>query len=214
MEWLKFPLAISETVDYDWINDSCRIGGLGDLMNQEIAKGKFLIAMPILSDPNFLQTIVLLCEHGPDGSLGLVVNRPTGVEVSTLIEDFPDLAGAGRVHSGGPVDQNGMLILCRGKTELQNQGILKDVFLVTDLAALKKHEGLGPSERVRCYLGYAGWAPGQLEAEIQAGAWRLAAGDSRLIFNTNPAAVWQEMMHRMGREWAIYASMPPDPSSN
>ena len=67
---------------------------IGSLMDQEIAKGKFLIALPILRDPNFRQTIVLLCEHGPDGSLGLVVNRPTGVEVSTLINDLPDLAGA------------------------------------------------------------------------------------------------------------------------
>ncbi len=183
-------------------------------MDQEIAKGKFLIAMPILRDPNFRQTVVLLCEHGPDGSLGLVVNRPTGVEVSTLIKDFPDLAGAGQVHSGGPVDKNGMLILYHGKAASENHVILKDVFLVTDLAVLKKPGGLGPSRRIRCYLGYAGWAPGQLEAEMQAGAWRLAPGDSRLIFNANPAAVWQEMMHQMGGEWAIYASMPPDLSFN
>jgi len=190
---------------------------IGSLMDQEIAKGKFLIALPILRDPNFRQTIVLLCEHGPDGSLGLVVNRPTGVEVSTLINDLPDLAGAGLMHNGGPVDKNGMLILCHGEASSENHGILKDVFLITDLAVLtvlKKTGGLEPNGRIRCYLGYAGWAPGQLEAEMRAGAWRLVAGDSRLIFNADPAAVWQETMHQLGGEWAIYALMPPDLNSN
>jgi len=183
-------------------------------MDQEIAKGKFLIAMPILRDPNFRQTVVFLCEHGPDGSMGLVVNRPTGVEVPTLIKDLPDLVDSGQVHNGGPVDKNGVLILCQGKASSENHGILKDVFLVTDLALLKMAGALGPSGKIRCYLGYASWAPGQLEAEMQAGAWRLVPGDSRLIFNTDSATVWQEMMHQMGQEWAIYASMPPDLSSN
>lgn len=183
-------------------------------MEREITKGKFLIAMPVLSDPNFRQTVILLCEHGSDGSLGLVVNRPMNVEVSALIENFPDLADAGRVYSGGPVNQNGMLILCQRQADSQNQGILKDVFLVTDLAGLEKPGELESNKNVRCYLGYAGWAPGQLETEMQAGAWRLVMGDSQLIFNANPAAVWREMMSRMGKEWAIYASMPPDPSSN
>jgi putative transcriptional regulator len=134
--------------------------------------------------------------------------------VSTLIEDFPDLVDAGQVHSGGPVNQNGMLILCQGEAESQNQGILTDVFLVTDLADLKKPGELESNTNVRCYLGYAGWAPGQLEAEMQAGAWRLVTGDSRLIFTANPADVWREMMQRMGKEWAIYSSMPSDLSSN
>src|SRR5215471_2635820 len=103
------------------------------IIDREIAKGKFLIAMPVLNDPNFRQTVVLLCEHGPEGSLGLVVNRPTDLEVSNLLEDFPDLSaaslsagrtdfeGAGRLHTGGPVNQNGMLILCRRENEPQSQ---------------------------------------------------------------------------------------------
>jgi putative transcriptional regulator len=190
-----------------------------DPMDREIIKGKFLIAMPILSDPNFRQTVVLLCEHGPDGSMGLVVNRPTDVEVSKLIEDFPDLpagqawlADAGWMHSGGPVNQNGLLILCR--SEREPMGILEDVVLVTVLSDLNRDAEYGSHKKIRCYLGYAGWAPGQLEAEIKAGAWRLVKGDSGLIFNEDPAAVWQEMMKGMGKDWEIYASMPPDLSSN
>jgi putative transcriptional regulator len=190
-------------------------------MDKGIAKGKLLIAMPVLRDPNFRQTVVLLCEHGPDGSLGVVVNRPTGVEVSSLINDLPDLpageaglAGAGQIYSGGPVGRNGMLVLYRGNAAFEGHGILDDVYLATDLAALKMPDQLGHNGKVRCYLGYAGWAPGQLEAEMQAGAWRLAQGNSRLIFDVNPATVWQELIRRMGREWVIYGSMPPDLSLN
>jgi len=183
-------------------------------MEQEIEKGKLLIAMPMLIDPNFRQTVVLLCEHGPDGSLGLIANRPTDVEVSTLAQDFPELANAGRVYAGGPVGRNTMLVLCRGNETSEERGILKDIFLAKDLEMLKFPEHLGPEGKIRCYLGYAGWAPGQLEAEVNAGAWHLMPGDSGLIFDANLATLWQEMMARIGGECAIYATMPPDPGLN
>lgn len=183
-------------------------------MDQKISKGKILIAMPVLLDPNFRQTVVLLWDHGPEGSMGLVVNRPTELEVSTVINDFPMLADAGRLYAGGPVARNALLVLCRGKAIDEGQGILKDVFLAKDLEVLKTSGLWKSDEEIRCYLGYAGWAPGQLEAEVQSGAWRLIPGDSRLIFETDPAILWQEMIRRMGGPWTVYASMPPDPSMN
>jgi putative transcriptional regulator len=183
-------------------------------MDQEIVKGQLLIAMPMLIDPNFRQTIVLLCEHGPDGSLGLVINRPTDVEVSTLVQDFPDLYNTDKVYAGGPVGRNTMLVLCHGNEPSEERGILEDVFLAKNLEMLKYPGHLGPEGRIRCYIGYAGWAPGQLEAEINAGAWHLMHGDSDLIFDANPATLWPEMMARIGGECAIYATMPPDPSLN
>lgn len=183
-------------------------------MDPEIAKGKLLIAMPTLQDPNFRQAIILLCEHGPDGSLGLVVNRPTNVEVSTLIEDLPELDATGQVYAGGPVGKNGMLILCRGDATSEDRAILEDVFLAHDFDVLKIPWSRGRAGEIRCYVGYAGWAPSQLEAEVHAGAWRILPGDPKLIFDANPATLWQEMMLQIGGECAIYASMPPDPSLN
>lgn len=183
-------------------------------MDREIEKGKILVAMPILVDPNFRQSMVLLCEHGPDGSLGLVINRPTEVDASTFVSEMPALAGAGRVYAGGPVGKNALLILCHGHETLEDRSILENVFLAKDLEMLKITGQIGPEGRVRCYLGYAGWAPGQLEAEITAGAWRLIPGDSSLIFDASPATLWQEMMAQIGGEWSIYATMPPDPSLN
>jgi putative transcriptional regulator len=183
-------------------------------MDQEIEKGKLLVAMPMLVDPNFRQTVVLLCEHGPNGSLGLVINRPSEVDASTFANELPDLEGAGQVFAGGPVGKDAMLILCHGHETLEDQSILKNVFLVNDLEMLKLTGQIGPEGRIRCYLGYAGWAPGQLEAEINAGAWRLTSGDPGLIFDANPSVLWQEMMAQIGGEWSIYATMPPDPGLN
>jgi putative transcriptional regulator len=183
-------------------------------MEEVIEKGKLLVALPTLRDSNFWQTVILLCEHGPEGSLGLVVNRPTEVEVSTLLDDHPYLAGAGCVYAGGPVQKNAMLILCRSNEAPEGSGILKNVFLARDLEALKTPNLLGPERKIHCYIGYAGWGQGQLEAEVKAGAWHLLPGDADLIFNADPATLWQKMMQRIGGEWAIYATMPPNPSLN
>ena len=106
-------------------------------MDQKIVKGKLLIAMPTLLDPNFRQTIIILCDHGVEGSMGLVVNRPTEVEVSALINDFPVLAEAGQVYAGGPVASNAMLILCRGNALYEGQGVLEGLFLAKDLQLFK-----------------------------------------------------------------------------
>ncbi|MBI3804859.1 MAG: YqgE/AlgH family protein [Nitrospirae bacterium] len=180
----------------------------------ETFKGKLLISMPILSDPNFRQSVVLICEHNTEGALGLILNRPTEVGVSALIEDFPKLTGSDCVYAGGPVAKNGMLILCRSEGLFEGHTILKDVFLAKDLEELKTPGVLGPNGEIRCYLGYAGWAAGQLEGELEIGAWRPLPADSNLIFDAEPTLLWPQMMRRLGTEWAFYATLPLDPSMN
>ena len=183
-------------------------------MNLEISKGKILIALPTLLDPNFCRTVILLCDHGAEGSMGLVINRPTDVEVSALINDYPVLANAGRVYTGGPVSRNAMLILCRGNSSIEGHGVLKDVTLAKDIEIFKESHGWKWTGDLRCYLGYAGWAPGQLEAEMESGAWALMEGDSVLLFDREPDLLWHGLIEKVGGPWAVYASMPPDPSMN
>lgn len=183
-------------------------------MNVELNKGKLLIATPSLLDPNFRQAVVLLCEQGPEGALGLVVNRPTEVEVSTLISDLPGMAASERIFAGGPVGKNGMLILCRGAAGLYGHEVLDDIFLAKDAEILKTPEILGPKGEVRCFVGYAGWSPGQLELEIQSGAWRIENGSADLIFDAEPSLLWPQMIRRMGKEWAVYTTLPADPGFN
>ncbi len=185
-------------------------------MQPTLEKGRLLVAMPTLHDPNFRHSVVLLCEHGPDGSLGLVINRPTAVEVATLINDLPDLPARGRVFAGGPVAKDGLLILCLGAAAEPDGGhrILPDVYLAKDVSVMRAPERLGPGGELRCYVGYAGWAAGQLEAELATGAWSVRPAESRLVFAPDVETVWPEMMRRLGGRWALFAGMPPDPSLN
>ncbi len=184
-------------------------------LSQEVCKGKLLVALPKLNEPNFRQTVILLCEYGPDGALGVVLNRPTELAVSMLIDGFQNDTGEEKVYAGGPVAMNGMLILCRSD-ETQNEGhnIIDGIFVPKDIEKIKTVGALGPSGEVRCFLGYAGWAQGQLESELSEGAWALLPSDSTLIFDADPVFLWSQMMRRLGKKWALYASMPLDPSLN
>jgi len=194
-------------------------------MDQKIEKGRLLVAMPTLNDPNFWQAVVLLCTYGPEGALGVVLNRPTEIAVSALIHDFPNLPGGDRIYEGGPVAKNGMLVLCRGKAEDGNN-IIGDISLAKDLDSLKKSGCLLPSEQrlqidvtesfseIRCYRGYAGWTAGQLEEEIKTGAWKMVQTDSTLIFDADSAVLWPKMMRHLGPEWAFYSTMPFNPNMN
>ncbi len=182
---------------------------------QAVSKGKLLVAMPKLNDPNFRQTVILLCEYSEDGALGVVLNRPTEMAVSMLMDGFQDVSGEKKVYAGGPVARNGMLVLCRSD-EMMGDGhsILDGVFVPKDLDRIKTAGALGESGEVRCYLGYAGWAPGQLEIELSEGAWSLLPSDPTLVFDADPSFLWSQMMRRLGDRWAFYATMPSDPSLN
>lgn len=184
-------------------------------VSQRVSKGKLLVAMPKLNDPNFRQTVILLCEYGPDGALGVVLNRPTEMAVSMLMDGFQDVRGEEKVYAGGPVAKNGMLVLCRSdEPGYDGHSIFDGVFVPKDLEKIKSEGALGEKGEVRCYLGYAGWAPGQLEDELSEGAWSLLPADRALVFDADPSFLWSQMMRRLGDRWAFYATMPADPSLN
>jgi len=180
----------------------------------KMAKGNLLVAMPKLNDPNFRQTVILLCEYGHDGALGVVLNRPTEMAVSTLMDGFDEVSGGDKVYSGGPVAKNGMLILCRGDLASDGHSVFDGVFVPKNLDRIKTPGALGDCGEIRCYLGYTGWAAGQLEGEVAEGAWKILPPDSTLIFEADPAVLWPQMMRRLGDRWAFYATMPLDPNMN
>ena len=184
-------------------------------MNKTPARGHLLVALPTLLDPNFRRTVVLICEHGPEGSMGLVVNRPLEVEVSQLVlEEFPILTGTGKLFSGGPVGKDSLVILRRGPGAPEGHPILHDVHLAQDFELFRDAESLGEDEDIRCFSGYAGWGADQLETELKSGAWELLDGDSTLVFDADPTVLWNEMIRRIGGPWSVYADMAPDPSMN
>jgi putative transcriptional regulator len=182
-----------------------------------LGKGIFLIAAPALRDPNFRQTVVLLCEHGPEGALGVVVNRPTGMLVSEALPQVPVIEGQGHVlFSGGPVQPNHVLLLYRMAQEPTNtHHVFDGVYLGGDMGALEQVLTMpSDTDAFRAYVGYSGWGPGQLENEMKTGSWITLPADPTVVFEKEPTRVWPEILQSLGDPYAVYAEMPVDPSLN
>lgn len=186
-------------------------------MKAHLGKGIFLVAAPSLRDPNFRQTVVLLCEHGAEGALGVVVNRPTAMSVSEALPQMPVLEGQRHVlFSGGPVQPNQVMLLYRLEHLPENSHHVFDgVCLGGDTELVEKilttDRG---SEAFRAYIGYSGWGPGQLESEMKTGSWIMVPADSATVFEKDPSRLWSEILSQLGEEYQLYADMPFDPSLN
>jgi putative transcriptional regulator len=163
----------------------------------------FLIAMPAMQDPNFSRTLTFVCEHNERGALGIVVNRPTDVTLDALFHqvEIPLAAGdlARRpVFYGGPVQFDHGFVLHRPLGEWKSTLPVGDMGLTTSRDVLEAMaRGEGPREHLVA-LGYAGWAPGQLEDEIASNGWLTVETDVDLIFNVPPEARYDAAMHALG----------------
>jgi putative transcriptional regulator len=164
-----------------------------------------LLAMPQLRDPNFSRSVVLLCEHGDQGALGFVVNRPTDVRASTAVAlDRPLAVDSGlMLWTGGPVEpQRGFLLLGEDPGVADSERIVDGIHLTASVEVLRRLLEVQPAElerqRARLLLGYAGWSGGQLDAEITASAWLTAPADPDLVFNTPPDEMWERAIRSLG----------------
>lgn len=174
--------------------------GIGDDLS-----GRLLIAMPGMGDPRFEQSVVYICAHSPEGSMGLIVNKPaTGVEMDDLLDQL-SIPRAGRsvgmgVHFGGPVEHGRGFVLhsaeylCEGATMRVDDrfGMTATLDILRDMAS-----GDGPARRILA-LGYAGWGPGQLEAEIQDNAWLVADAAHEIVFDLGDDEKWRAALGSIG----------------
>ncbi len=186
-------------------------------MDLQLNKGIFLVAAPSLRDPNFRQTVVLLCVHGPEGALGVVVNRPTAMSISEALPQVPIIEGAGHVlYAGGPVQTNQVMLLYRGSEIPENaHHVFDGVCLGGDMSMVERIlTSAGGQESFRAYLGYSGWGPGQLEGEMGTGSWILVPADPAWVFEKDPSLVWRDLVLTLGEAHQPYAEMPFDPSCN
>lgn len=179
---------------------------------EELAKGKFLVAGRRLRDPNFSETVVLLIEYGPEGAMGLVINRPSNVKLSTVFPDVKELKQRkDTVYVGGPVAVNQMLMLIRStQTPAASTPVIKNVYMS---ASWKLLEGLlkkeGAEQQFRLYAGYAGWAPSQLDFERTRGDWHVLKADADSVFALEPKALWQELIRRATIKWVRLEQTTP-----
>ena len=185
----------------------------------EPGPGTFLIASPGLLDPNFRRSVVLLCDHGPESSMGLVVNRPMQVSAAKFLPQLENLPARDStlVHCGGPVETHRLLVLRHGPTdgELFHE-VLSNVSLVSDIdtALGDESERQSAIPDYRFFLGYAGWGERQLAQELEEQAWIVRSASASLIFDTPPAQMWSEALRELGGIYQLYAEMPIDPSMN
>jgi len=170
-------------------------------------RGKLLIAAPQLLD-YFRRTVLLVVEHTDDGALGVVLNRPTEDEVATLVPELAELAGEGElIHAGGPVNPESVLAL--GDFEDPAEA---GTPIAGPLGLIDPELEHPQVRRLRVYAGYAGWAPGQLDAELEEGAWIVeqAAADDPFAHGD----LWPAVLQRKGGAYSLLASMPADPTLN
>jgi putative transcriptional regulator len=181
--------------------------------------GRLLVASPQLGDPNFDRTVVLMLDHGPEGALGVILNRPTGLPVDEILDPWSDQALAappGVVFRGGPVSPDAVIGLARTDApdvdDTQWRLVLDGVGTV-DLTVAPDQQPVSVAG-VRMFAGYAGWSPDQLEDELSEGAWIVIDALVTDIFTADADALWHDVLQRQGGRLALLAAYPPHPSVN
>lgn len=181
-----------------------------------LEKGTFLIATPDVESGIFFRSVLLLCEHSPNGSFGIVINKPLELELPEEILNTDRFANPHvGIRAGGPVQTNQMMLLhTSNKIPEQTIEICPGVFLGGDLQFLQ--EAIADANGPPLYMcfGYSGWQAGQLEREFLDGGWFLCPATERLIFEVPAEKLWQTLLREMGGRYATLSMMPEDLSLN
>jgi len=160
------------------------------------AQGRLLVATKKLQDPRFKEAVVFLVQYSSSGAMGLIINRPSKVRLADVLMDLPALKKRQDVvFYGGPVEGRRMFLLIRSSSMVnESVKVLGDIHMSTSKTILEHLIAEKVSIPFRSYAGYAGWAPGQLDAEIAHGDWQVAKADAQIIFEQNPALLWPRLI--------------------
>jgi putative transcriptional regulator len=182
----------------------------------QIQKGTFMIAAPEIDSGLFFRGVLLVCEHNPLGSFGLIINKPLDVDLPEEIMNIKNLANPNvSVRAGGPVQTNQMMLLHTAeRIPEQTLKICEGVFLGGDLQFLQDSliDPSGPY--INLCFGYAGWGAGQLEREFLDGHWFLHPASEKYIFHTPVDKMWSAILRDMGGKYASLSMIPEDLSVN
>lgn len=175
--------------------------------------GRLLVATPVLLDPNFARTVILMIEHDGDGALGVVVNRPSDTPLHEPLPGWGDLAaGPGVIFVGGPVQPEAAICLARAaEPDPPRWSPVVGATGTFDLDGEPPDRGIAA---VRVFAGYAGWAPGQLDDELAEGAWWVVDADPDDAFAPEPGRLWNEVLGRQPGRLGWLRHYPPDPALN
>ena len=181
-------------------------------------KGRLLVATPPLEDPNFDRTVVYMLEHHDEGAIGVVINRPSIEALDEPLDRWIELQSTpSSVFKGGPVEPNALIALAATHEPLDDSdehlspiaGTIASADLTAD-PALVAPDVTG----VRVFRGYAGWGPGQLESEIESGAWLVLDSQPGDVFSDDPDELWRNVLRRQPGRLAWLAEAPDDLGAN
>jgi putative AlgH/UPF0301 family transcriptional regulator len=178
----------------------------------DLAVGRFLVASRDLGDPSFAKTVILLVHYKEDqGAVGLVVNRATDVPISRVFQDLKEAKSrTDPIYVGGPVELNTVMALLKTASKPESSTrVFNDVFLITNKDLLKATLASGAEPSVfHAFVGYAGWGPGQLEHEMELGAWHSMPADAATVFHSDPDSVWPRLIRRTETQVALAPLIP------
>lgn len=178
-------------------------------------RGQVLLSEPFLNDPYFKRTVILLCEHNEEGSFGFVLNNYIDVELEQIMENMPNFGG--KISIGGPVrNSNLYYIHTLGEQIEDSLEILPGVFMGGNFETLRKKlfSGEVDKNQVRFFVGYSGWSPDQLQAEIKANSWFVTNVDRETVMDTDIEDLWKVIMKKLGKKGELISKMPEDPNLN
>lgn len=183
--------------------------------DQHPAGGRILVSQPSLNDRFFNRSVVMLAEHGSEGSFGFIVNKPANIKLSKVTGEFGDFDTD--LFLGGPVHVNNLFYVhSKGDIIKDSLKIIEGVYWGGDMKEIRKLISSGnlTDKDIRFYAGYSGWQPKQLDREMKENSWIVLDGQNRYVFGSRPASLWKKIVLTLGEEYAPWINYPYDPNMN
>ena len=176
---------------------------------QIIQTGKLLLAEPFMLDPNFKRSVVLLCDHHEEGTVGFILNKSVKMQINELLSDFPEFES--EVYFGGPVQTDNIHYIHNVGDKLEESLPVQDgVYWGGDFDQLKFLVDTNQidSTNIKFFVGYSGWSSGQLDQEMAIGSWILGDSKSDYIFNGIIDDLWSHVLQDKGDVYSVISTMP------
>lgn len=183
--------------------------------NLNPTKGRLLLSEPFMGDYYFGRSVILLAEHNNEGSVGVILNKPATVGLNEILKDFPVFEGP--VYIGGPVETNSLFYIHTLGDQIEGSVEIRDgIYWGGDIEAVKEMillKMLKPDD-IRFYIGYSGWGEEQLKSELKKNSWLVTIAEKETIFDSDPLALWSNLVEKMGKDYQYWNKFPIDPNMN
>jgi putative transcriptional regulator len=183
--------------------------------NIKPARGMILISEPFLLDYFFKRSVILLAEHNNEGTFGVIVNKPVKARFNDVVKDFPVFNS--KVYLGGPVQSDSLFFIHTAGNIVENSmEIIPGIYWGGEIDQIRELIGMDQIKpaQIRFFIGYSGWAPKQLDEELERNSWVVSQISVEDLLKTTPSMLWSRSLRRLGDEYAHWINFPDDPTDN